>query len=78
MRALRTGELVSHRGDHFELVDARLYTVPEDPMELLVAAGGESAARLAAELDAGLVARLPSRPSSLPTGGLAQAPGWAS
>jgi G6PDH family F420-dependent oxidoreductase len=59
MRALWTGDLVSHRGDHYRLVDARLYTLPEEPVEVVVAAGGKSSAELAAHLGEGIVTTSP-------------------
>ncbi|MBI2777761.1 MAG: TIGR03557 family F420-dependent LLM class oxidoreductase [Chloroflexi bacterium] len=55
IRSLWTGEVVSHRGDHFEVVNARLYTLPEAPPPILVAASGPDAAALAGRIGDGLI-----------------------
>jgi len=47
------------RGDHVHLEAARLYSLPERPPPLAVAAGGPQAARLAAEAGAGLITVAP-------------------
>src|SRR5437762_1448639 len=39
IRLLWQGELVSHHGRHFTVENARIYTRPEEPPPLLVAAG---------------------------------------
>jgi G6PDH family F420-dependent oxidoreductase len=59
MRRLWTGELVTHRGTHFTVEDARLYTLPEAPFDVYVAAGGPEAAELAAEIGDGIVGTAP-------------------
>jgi G6PDH family F420-dependent oxidoreductase len=56
IRALWSGEDVSYEGQHLRLEDARLYDVPVDPPQLVVAAGGPDAAALAAELGDGMFA----------------------
>lgn len=61
MRELWRGGLVSHRGRHYTVENARLYTLPDDPVEVMVAAGGTEAARLAAQVGDGLVATAPDR-----------------
>jgi G6PDH family F420-dependent oxidoreductase len=55
IRRLWTGEVVDHRGRHFEVQDARLYTLPTEPIPLYVAAGGPQAARLAGRHAEGLI-----------------------
>jgi G6PDH family F420-dependent oxidoreductase len=60
IRELWTGELTSHRGRHYEVANARLYTVPDQPPELYVAAGGEASAELAGRIGDGLVLASPS------------------
>ena len=55
MRRLWEGELTSWEGRHYRVVDARLYTVPEEPIEVVVAAGGPAAAELAGRIGDGLV-----------------------
>jgi coenzyme F420-dependent glucose-6-phosphate dehydrogenase len=60
IRELWTGKLVSHRGNHYEVANARLYTVPDEPPELYVAAGGEASAELAGRIGDGLILASPS------------------
>ena len=59
MRELWQGELTSHRGDHYTVENARLYALPDEPLEIMVAAGGPEAAELAGELGDGLVSTAP-------------------
>jgi len=59
MRELWRGELTSHRGAHYTVENARLYTLPEDPPQVMVAASGPEAADLAGEIGDGLVATAP-------------------
>lgn len=59
MRLLWQGELCSWDGAHYDLDNARLYTLPEEPVEVVVAAGGEAAAELAGRIGDGLVATAP-------------------
>ena len=60
MRRLWEGGLQDFQGEHFELADARLYTLPEWPIRIHVAAGGPETARLAGEFGDGLIATEPS------------------
>ena len=50
MRLLWQGGVKSHRGRHYTVEDARLYTLPESPPELMVAASKPHAAELAGRL----------------------------
>jgi G6PDH family F420-dependent oxidoreductase len=59
MRALWTGELVSHSGRFYTVENARIYTLPEKPVEIMVAAGGPQAGALAGDIGDGLVATAP-------------------
>ena len=59
MRELWRGELTSHRGDHYTVENARLYTLPDEPIKVMVAAGGPEAAELAGEVGDGLVVVAP-------------------
>jgi G6PDH family F420-dependent oxidoreductase len=59
IRALLGGGYVSHRGPHFRVDDARLFTLPDAPPPVYVAAGGPQAAELAGRLADGLVATEP-------------------
>ena len=59
IRLLWSGDLVSHAGQHYTVENARLYTVPSEPIDLFVAAGGEEAAALAGELADGIISTAP-------------------
>ena len=59
IRRLWRGDLASHRGEHFEVENARIYTLPESPPPILVAAAGESSTELAGRLGDGLVGLAP-------------------
>jgi G6PDH family F420-dependent oxidoreductase len=59
MRELWEGELVSHRGRHYTVDRARLYTLPESPPPVAVAAGGPRAAELAGRIGDALVSTSP-------------------
>jgi G6PDH family F420-dependent oxidoreductase len=58
MRELWTGELVNHEGDHYKVVNARVYTRGEEPPPVYVSAFGPRSARLAGEIGDGLVTTL--------------------
>ena len=55
MRALWTGELVRHRGRHYTVDTARLYTLPDAPPPVLVSGFGPKATELAARIGEGYV-----------------------
>lgn len=55
MRALWTGELVRHRGTHYTVDTARLYTLPDAPPPVLVSGFGPKATTLAARIGDGYV-----------------------
>lgn len=55
IRELLTGELVAHRGPHYCVEDAKLYTRPAEPPPIYLAAGGPVAAGVAGRLADGLV-----------------------
>ena len=59
MRKLWTGTLVSHRGDHYTVESARLYTLPAEPISVAVAAGGRESAKLAGKIGDALIATSP-------------------
>ena len=59
MRLLWRGELASHRGLHYTVENARLYTLPAAPIDVMVAAGGPEAAELAARVGDGLIGTAP-------------------
>jgi G6PDH family F420-dependent oxidoreductase len=56
IRELWTGGYHSFEGRYLTLEDARVFDLPETPPRLIVAAGGEEAATIAAELGDGLFA----------------------
>ncbi|MFC0597390.1 TIGR03557 family F420-dependent LLM class oxidoreductase [Streptomyces palmae] len=59
MRRLLTGRQVSHRGRHYTVENAQLYTVPEEPLPILVSAFGPKAAELAGRVGDGFVTMAP-------------------
>jgi G6PDH family F420-dependent oxidoreductase len=59
MRELWKGELTSFEGEYYVVEDARVYTLPEEPIEVVVAAAGPEAAELAGRIGDGLVATAP-------------------
>jgi G6PDH family F420-dependent oxidoreductase len=60
MRGLWEGKLFSHRGEHYVVENARLYTVPETPPRIMVAAGGPESAEVAADHGEGLIITAPN------------------
>jgi G6PDH family F420-dependent oxidoreductase len=61
IRQLWTGEMVSHAGPYFDLVDARVYTLPDVLPPIYLAAGGKLAAELAGNAADGLISTAPDR-----------------
>jgi coenzyme F420-dependent glucose-6-phosphate dehydrogenase len=59
IRELWTGKLKSHRGEHFTVENARLYSLPAELPPLLVAVAGESSVELAARAGDGLIGTAP-------------------
>jgi coenzyme F420-dependent glucose-6-phosphate dehydrogenase len=59
IRDLWKGELTDHRGEHYTVVDAKLYTLPEPPPPILLAASGPKSAELAGRLGDGLIGTAP-------------------
>lgn len=55
MRKLWTGEMQSHYGVYYVVENARLYTIPETPPEVMIAAAGTKAAELAGRIGDGLI-----------------------
>lgn len=60
IRRLWEGDLVIHEGKHYRVHNARVYTLPEEPPPLHVAASGTKSARLAARAGDGLISVGPS------------------
>ena len=59
IRRLWEGEIVSHRGEHYQVANARIYTLPETPPPILIAASGPETAALAGRIGDGLIATGP-------------------
>ena len=61
MRMLWTGETQSYWGRFFTVEDARLFTLPEVPPEIMVAASGPKMAATAAQIGDGLISTAPDK-----------------
>ncbi|HET7350499.1 MAG TPA: LLM class F420-dependent oxidoreductase [Marmoricola sp.] len=59
IRELHTGELVDHRGEYFQVDSARIWDLPEQPVEIGVAVGGDRAVDTLAPLGDHLIATEP-------------------
>ncbi len=59
MRALWSGEFVSHRGRHYTVDTARIYTLPEQPPPVYVSAFGPKAVEVAARIGDGYIGTSP-------------------
>jgi G6PDH family F420-dependent oxidoreductase len=61
IRELWQGGYVTHRGPHFTVEDARVFDLPDQPIEMFLAASGGASARLAAEVADGVCATEPDQ-----------------
>ncbi|HXS46249.1 MAG TPA: TIGR03557 family F420-dependent LLM class oxidoreductase [Solirubrobacterales bacterium] len=59
IRLLWEGGMKSHRGRHYTVENARIYSLPEEPPPILVAVAGERSVDLAARVGDGLVGTAP-------------------
>jgi G6PDH family F420-dependent oxidoreductase len=59
MRELFTGKQISHRGKHYTVENARLYTVPDAPVPIDVSAFGPHAAEVAGRIGDGFITMAP-------------------
>jgi G6PDH family F420-dependent oxidoreductase len=59
IRALWTGDVISHRGTHYTVDTARIYTLPEQPPPIYVSAFGPKAVDVAARIGDGFVSVSP-------------------
>jgi len=59
MRELWKGGNVSYRGKHYTVENARVYTLPEKPVEILVSAFGPKALEVAARIGEGYISTMP-------------------
>lgn len=53
IRALHTGKVISHHGLHYEVQEARIYTLPERPVSIYVSGFGPQSAELAGRIGDG-------------------------
>ena len=60
LRLLHRGGEQSHHGRFFQVDDARVYNLPEQPVPIYVAAGGQQSAKLAARAGDGLICSAPT------------------
>jgi coenzyme F420-dependent glucose-6-phosphate dehydrogenase len=60
MRELWKGELTSHDGPYYTVENARIYTLPDEPPPVMVAAGGPESAETAGEIGDGLICTAPN------------------
>jgi G6PDH family F420-dependent oxidoreductase len=60
IRELWRGDMMSHRGKHYTVENARLYTLPDEPPPVYMAASGAKAAELAGRVGDGLIGVAPS------------------
>ncbi|MYY00260.1 TIGR03557 family F420-dependent LLM class oxidoreductase [Streptomyces sp. SID486] len=59
MRRLFTGEEVTHHGTHYTVENARLYTVPDEPVPIDISGFGPKATSLAARVGDGYITMMP-------------------
>ena len=59
MRELWQGGTVSHRGKHYTVENARIYTLPEKPVEILMSGFGPKATSVAARIAEGFISTMP-------------------
>ncbi|MEU3463959.1 LLM class F420-dependent oxidoreductase [Streptomyces sp. NPDC006733] len=59
IRELLTGEQVTHHGPHYTVQNARIYTLPEQPVPIYVSGFGPQAAALAGRIGDGFVTMTP-------------------
>ncbi|GII75230.1 LLM class F420-dependent oxidoreductase [Sphaerisporangium rufum] len=63
MRRLWTGELVTHRGTHYKVDTARLYTLPDEPPPVYISGFGDKSIELAGRIGDGYISTGPSAES---------------
>jgi G6PDH family F420-dependent oxidoreductase len=61
IRQLHTGKLVTHHGEYYAVENARLYTLPEQPVPIYVSAFGSQSAQLAGRIGDGLCSTQPDK-----------------
>jgi G6PDH family F420-dependent oxidoreductase len=60
IRELWGGDLVNHYGEHYVAEQARIYTLPDAPPPIFVAASASGSAKLAGEIGEGLISTAPA------------------
>jgi G6PDH family F420-dependent oxidoreductase len=60
LRLFWEGKLKIHRGRYFTVESARIYDIPQSPVDIMVSASGSNAAKLAAEKGDGLISIAPN------------------
>jgi len=60
IRLLWQGDLKTHHGKHYTVENARIYTLPDTPPPIMVAASGDESGRMAGELGDGLISTAPN------------------
>ena len=55
IRALHEGKEISHHGEHYDVVDAQIWTLPDKPVPIYLSGFGEQATELAARIGDGYV-----------------------
>ena len=61
IRALFTGEVVNHLGEHYEVEHARLYTLPEQPVPIYISGFGPMSVELAGRIGDGFINTKPDQ-----------------
>ena len=61
MRLLWQGGNQSHHGKYYTVENARLYTLPKQPVQMMIGAAGQKAAELAGRLGDGLISTSPDK-----------------
>jgi G6PDH family F420-dependent oxidoreductase len=59
MRELWEGKLTSFRGEYYVVENARIYTLPQEPIRVMVAASGPDSASMAGQIGDGLITTAP-------------------
>jgi len=62
IRELWKGELTDFHGDYYDVIRARLYTLPKELPPILIAAAGPESAELAGRIGDGLISTAPEKP----------------
>lgn len=61
IRELLTGKVVTHTGEHYTVHDARIFSLPDTPPDILISGFGPKAIELAAEIGEGWITVSPDK-----------------